>query len=173
MKSISKISLPKQVLFDTNVLIYSLDSASPQFEAVSRLFSRVKDGEIEAVIAQQNILEVENVLTSYYKKRLSEAKYALENIIFSFNFRLICPIPSTISLYHKLAQKYSSQAKIDLYDIYLASTALSNEVTTIATYNGKHFEGLGLTLILPEVEAQLREFTDEEIDAWKKEDKLD
>jgi len=143
--------MARLVLFDTNVLIYSLDSASPHFEAVSKLFSRVKKGEIEAVLAHQSIVETENVLTNLYKKDLAEARQALENVMFSFNFRLICPLSSTISLYHRLAQTYQGKAKIDLYDIYLASTALSNEVDTIVTYNTKHFEGLGLTLVSPEV----------------------
>ncbi len=151
MKSTSKAnSIVKQVLFDTNVLIYSLDSASPHFEAVSKLYSKVKSGEIEAIIAHQNIVEAENVLVGLYKKSLDEARDAIDNVLFSFNFRLICPVPSTISLYHKLAQSYRGQAKIDLYDIYLASTALSNEVNTIVTYNTKHFEGLGISVISPE-----------------------
>ena len=150
MKSTSKTnSVAKQVLFDTNVLIYSLDSASPQFEAVRKLFARVKNGEIEAVAAHQNIVETENVLVNIYKKSLDEARDAIDNALFSFNFSLICPLPSTISLYHRLIQRYSSKTKIDIYDIYLASTTLVNGVDSIATYNTKHFEGLGITVISP------------------------
>lgn len=124
-------------VFDSNILVYSQDSKSPFYQKANRLFSQILSGDIKPVVAQQNIIETERVLTQVYKQDPAEIVRLLEDIIFNFHIIVITPLSTTYERYHSLLLK--ADRPNDLFDFYLAATMLDNEIDRILTVNDKDF----------------------------------
>jgi predicted nucleic acid-binding protein len=94
----------------------------------------------ELAIAHQNVLESLRVLT--HKKfsnpmSIAEASHAIDNIIKAC--RIISPNRLTYQVAIGFLDKYLLTGD-KIFDAYLAATAISNDITTIATDNVKDFE---------------------------------
>ena len=126
-------------LIDSNILVYATDAESALHEEAKLLFSRCLEGQIKGVLAQQNLLELINVLVKYYKKESSFATKTARVYSDKFALRIISPLPTTFALFDKLS---SQSKKLDTYDLYLAATALDNGVDSIITNNSKDFKGI-------------------------------
>lgn len=62
---------------------------------------------------------------------------------------VIRPMTDTLQCFQEIVVQLPAQGK-DIYDRYLAATALSNGITTILTENVKNFAGIrGLTAVNP------------------------
>lgn len=125
------------MLVDTNILIYSVNLDSSKYKKAIQ-FINENIGQLE--IAHQNILEAIRVLTHKnfsHPKRLKEALSATLSIGESCS--LIFPNENTIYLALELIKKHKLTGN-KIFDAYLAATALSNGITTIATDNIRDFK---------------------------------
>jgi len=136
-----KISEP--VLLDSNVLIYTQDSDFPFYKISTNLVKMVTQGELEGVLAYQNLLEFYSVITN--KKRvtapvLPELAFSMIENYLNSPFRIVYPNIRTASVFSGLFQKCPVPAG-EIFDVFLAATMLSNNISTIITANTKDFEG--------------------------------
>ena len=137
----------KTILVDSNILVYSINSSSPKhLTAQEFLQSHVSN----ISIAHQNIFESLRVLT--HKKfpnpmSASDAISAINNI--AEHTHVISADQGAHHIAMALIQKHKLTGD-KIFDAYLAATALSLGINTIATDNIKDFLGFeGLTLINP------------------------
>lgn len=138
------------MLIDTNILVYSVNLDSPKYkQAISFISENI--GQLE--ISHQNILEAIRVLTHKkfsHPKRLREALSSVLSIAKSCS--IISPNTDTYYLVIELIKKYKMSGN-RIFDAYLAATALSNGVTTIATDNTRDFKKFkGIRLVNPFVQ---------------------
>jgi predicted nucleic acid-binding protein len=126
----------KVILVDSNVLIYAINISSPKHKA-AQAFLQTHVGRM--TIAHQNIFESLRVLThKKFPHPMSpvEAATAVGNI--AERCHVIAPDPSTHHIAIALMQKHKLTGD-KIFDAYLAATALSTGITTIATDNVKDF----------------------------------
>ena len=90
-------------------------------------------------IAQQNIVEVENVLIHGYKFSHKQAIEDIITFIDTFSIAIIHPQTSTIIRYHQLLGKIVPK---DIFGLFLAATYLDNDVHHLLTANTKDFTGI-------------------------------
>lgn len=129
----------KNWAFDTNIFIYLLDRKSPFHRQAKAAFSLAEKKGITAVVCQQTILELIQVLTDYYHLSLKTAVKKAEEIL-AGPVRLVTPLPQTIKLYLKLCQK-TIKSKSH-FDLYLASTLIDNKIDTLITNDKSGFKGI-------------------------------
>lgn len=127
------------MLVDSNILVYAINQKSPKNKiARDFLFNYSKTESFE--IAHQNILEALRILThpKYPNPYLTpQAKSDLDK--FSRQIKIIHPKDETLYILYKFVEKYSLKSNL-IFDAYLAATALSNDINTIATDNEKDFQ---------------------------------
>lgn len=145
-----KNTLKGKWVFDTQLLIYTLNESSPFHFATKSLFellisSKEKEKTLSekfiGVVAQQNIIEAENVLIKYYKFNYKKAIQAIQDIIIAFNFETIASLPTTYLRFHSLTKSLNKKT-VDIFDLYLVTTMLDNGITNIITVNEKDFAGI-------------------------------
>lgn len=124
------------MLIDSNVLVYALNVDSPKHLA-SRLF--LEKNIKEAVVAHQNILETTRIMTHpVFPKTLSVKMVTKAIEQMTRAMKVIHPNGETLATFREMVQKYGEGGN-KVFDLYLASTALTNGVKEIATDNVKHF----------------------------------
>ncbi len=122
------------MLIDSNILVYSINSSSPK-HIDAQHFIQENVGKLE--IAHQNIFETLRVLThSRFPNpmKVNEAVNAVENILKACS--IITPDYKTHRIALELIKKYKI-ASNQIFDAYLAATAISNGVDTLVTDNTK------------------------------------
>lgn len=125
------------MLVDSNILIYSINSDSPKHKKAQKFLN---DNLSNLEVAHQNILESIRVLTHRRFSRPMNLKDALNsvlNIIKSCS--VISPNQNTYYLAIELINNYKLSGN-RIFDAYLAATALSNGIYTIATDNVRDFQ---------------------------------
>uniref|UniRef100_UPI002624B7B1 type II toxin-antitoxin system VapC family toxin n=1 Tax=uncultured Maritalea sp. TaxID=757249 RepID=UPI002624B7B1 len=124
------------VLIDSNILIYAINTSSPKHSEAKTFLRELRD---TPVIAHQNILEAFRILTHAKYSHPMPVGSALRSLnLLCGDSQMILPNSLTFSL----LQEFSTVHKLDgnrVFDAYLAATALSNDVHTIATDNVKDF----------------------------------
>ena len=125
------------MLIDTNILVYAINSDSSKYKKAKTF---LKEFKTDLVVTHQNILEGLRVITHpRYIKVLSQ-KEALEAVLhITSACKLINPTFYTIYIFLDLIRGYHIKSD-QIFDAYLAATALSNGVDTIATDNVKDFK---------------------------------
>lgn len=134
------------VLFDTNVLLYAQDKSSEFFAHAQRAHQLVIDGELEACVSLQNVMEFLSVVTNPKRVRrplshtvaIREAKKYLDESFFS----VIYPDSTTIPHLQSLLGDWKKSDPRHIYDLQLVATMISNDVSTILTANVKDFRRL-------------------------------
>lgn len=125
------------MLIDTNILVYAINADSPK-NKTAQLFLKKQLDHLD--ISHQNIFEALRVLTHpkfSHPMTSSQAQKALEEIIKAST--IIYPNYKT----HHVALELITKHKLfgnQIFDGYLAATALSNEICEIATDNVKDFQ---------------------------------
>lgn len=138
--------LKGKFLLDTNTLIYAFDRTSPFHEKAVKIINLALEGNFEAFIAQQNLVEFSNVLIRDYKVQSFSVVEDIKNI--SLEFPIITPTPNTLNIFSDLL--LNSKIKGYIFDLYLIATMLDNEVTGIITLNDKDFLGIkGINVVNP------------------------
>lgn len=125
------------MLVDSNILVYSINISSPKHKEARKF---LLDNLAELTIAHQNIFETLRVLThSKFPKRLKvkQALKTVEGIL--EGCRIISPNYRTDKIALELIKKYNLRSD-GIFDAYLAATALSNDIKSIATDNVKDFK---------------------------------
>lgn len=97
----------------------------------------VKEEKIKVVVAHQNIVETVNVFVHRYKYSISTTSTMIKELLEGFQFEVITPLPSTISLFFSLLERV--QVRRSIYDIFLAATMIDNNQTNLLTVNEKDF----------------------------------
>lgn len=125
------------MIVDSNILVYSIDKYSPKHSKAQKF---LEENLNILEIAHQNIFETLRVIT--YPKfpnpmKLKDAIDAVERILKVCS--IISPNWKTQSITLELIKKYKLSSDI-IFDAYLAATALSNGINTIATDNVKDFK---------------------------------
>jgi len=134
MTNISK----KNFLVDTNILIYALDKKSLFFKKVVEFFEWSEDKKVRLFLAHQNLLELIRTLINDYGVSYKVAEKNARGFIDGEAINLISPLPSTLSRYFNLT-KSKGVKRGNIFDYYLAATALDNGVDFILTNNADDF----------------------------------
>jgi len=142
-KKFIKLISGKRYLLDTNVLIYSVDKASPFYAKAKKVVEIGIKQNVSFVITHQNLLEYTAVLRRVYKIKLEEILKDIK--IFTSYFEVISPLPTTFEIFLKLLE---TNPKSYPFDLYLAATALDNQVFRIITANVKDFVNLGFKEVI-------------------------
>jgi len=134
------------MLIDSNILVYAINADSPKNKA-AQLFLLNNSEKLE--LAHQNIFETLRVLTHpKFSNPMTptEAQEALWAIVDAC--KVIYPNNKT----HYLALELIKENNLfgnQIFDAYLAATALSNNITTIATDNIKDFKKFKINVFNP------------------------
>lgn len=125
------------MIIDSNILVFSIDKFSIKHKKAQK-FLQENLGSLE--ITHQNIFETLRVIT--YPKfpnpmQIQDALDAVECILKTCS--IISPNWKTQSIALELIKKYRLSSDM-VFDAYLAATALSNDINTIATDNTKDFQ---------------------------------
>lgn len=125
------------MLVDTNILVYAINKSSPKYKQAQKF---LKDNQGDLIIAHQNILETIKVLTQPKFSHPMNPKSAIEAVLkIAESCQIITPIIGTEFIALELI-KNSALSGNRIFDAYLTATALSNNITTIATDNIKDFQ---------------------------------
>ena len=144
MKSI----LEGRWVIDSNLLIYGLDKNSSFYNETYELFKMVREGQIQPVIAQQNIIEVIQAFVKGYKYPVASIIRPLSGLITELGITIITPFSITYQRFLNLII-INSHAR-DIFDYYLAATMLDNGINRILTVNTKDFSKIpGITAVNP------------------------
>ena len=134
------------MLIDSNILVYAINSRSPKHKPAQNF---LQENIRELIVAHQNIFETLRVLTHPKFPSPLSVHNAIEEIKRITNAcRVIAPDYKTHYMTFELIKKYNLSSDL-IFDAYLAATALSNGITTIATDNTKDFQRFEITLINP------------------------
>lgn len=125
------------MLVDTNVLVYAINVASPKHDRAREF---LKDHQENLSIAHQNIFEALRVLTHNRFPNPMKPKSAIESVsAITQACQIIVPDHKTSYIALELIKKHGLSGN-QMFDAYLAATALSNETNVIATDNERHFQ---------------------------------
>jgi len=131
------------VLFDTGILLRASTTTLDHADLCLSLWTQARAGTLRACIAQQSVWEFFSVLTRFavpHRKVLVEIRKHLAL------FPVIAPkantFPETLASLARLRWLSGPQ----VYDLFLAHTALDNQVTILYTLNDRHFRRFGLPL---------------------------
>src|SRR3990167_10950091 len=135
-----KISEP--ILFDSNVLVYAHNQASLFHSKAVKLITEVAKGGMFGILTSQNLLEFYSVITD--KKRLSnpitpELARELVNEYLYSPFEIIYPNITTNKIMTQLLKKNQFKNG-QVFDVYLISTMISNNIKHIVTANVADFK---------------------------------
>jgi predicted nucleic acid-binding protein len=134
----------KEVLFDTNVLVYVQDKKSGFYDSSLKYHDKALSRKIVPYVSSQNILEMLSVITNPKKVanplNTKIASDEAEKYTSSSYFKVIYPNRSTFKSFFKLIRKYGLASPYGIFDLFLVATMISNKVKTILTANYKDFE---------------------------------
>lgn len=131
--------LPNNILIDTNILIYSINVDSPKHIQAQKF---LRENIAVLNISHQIILEAIRVLTHQKFPHPMKIRDALSSIKVIYEaLRIILPNQSTFYFTIELIKTYKITGN-RIFDAYLAATALSNGLDTIATDNEKDFKDI-------------------------------
>ncbi|MDP3758439.1 MAG: type II toxin-antitoxin system VapC family toxin [Candidatus Daviesbacteria bacterium] len=125
------------MLIDTNILIYAINEDSPKHKLAKEFLSWNKQ---TLVISHQVILEAIRVLTHpRFSKPMQSASAVKSVSAIAAACQIIIPNYQTYYLTLELINKFSLSGN-RIFDAYLASTAITNEIYQIATDNVRDFK---------------------------------
>lgn len=136
----------KNILLDSNVLVYSLNASSEYFTRSHYVIQKVIDREWRGCIALQNLMETLSIATN--PKRFEHplgSKEVLQSLDFLLDpqyFRILYPSQRTIRQIKTWIERGLTRRGQAVYDLQLAATMLSNGVSTIVTANVDDFSAI-------------------------------
>lgn len=128
--------MTKEVLFDTNILVYSVDTKSPFHQKSRKLLKRAVDGDLNLVLSYQSLNEFFRVVTS--RKLVSNA-LSTKDAIMAINFfestsKVVFPTVVGFELNLDLVKKYEIFS-VRVFDNMLVATMLEYGVFNLYTNN--------------------------------------
>lgn len=149
----TRFSITGSVLIDSNILVIAHTANHPYVARAQALITDLVDGRQLGVVAHQNLLEFYATITNpkFTSALAGEKANGLIATYLRSQLRVITPTSETINLlisWQKMSVKPKTGQQI--YDRYLAATALTHGVTTILTENTKNFRDIpGIQAINP------------------------
>ncbi len=126
----------REILLDTNILIYSLNEKDKDCAKAQQFINSNLD---HLVVADQVVNEAVRILThTKYPGHLDTTKAIKLVRVIADECTHVTPNLHTRELFYKLVKKYRITSN-NVYDAYLVATALSNSVVDIVTSNVKDF----------------------------------
>lgn len=124
------ISSNTKCLLDTNILVALAVETSPRHQLATGFFEVVFTKKILGVISSQNLLEFSAVLIRAYKIPSRKVADDVKNLISEEALEKIFPNSLTLEKFTGLLKQ-----KINVHpsDLFLAATALANNIDTIVT----------------------------------------
>lgn len=124
------------MLVDTNILVHSINADSPRHRRAQQFIKFTDD----LVITHQNIFEALRVLTHPTFPNPMKIQKAVNAVLsISDKCQIIIPNQETHYLALELIKKHNLSGN-RIFDAYLVATALSNDITDVATDNVKDFQ---------------------------------
>ena len=131
------------VIFDSNILVYANNEASQFHKKCSGLIKAAVEGNFKAVLTHQNLLEFYSVITDSRRieKPISDkdAQDLVANYLNS-PLEIIYPNSETFKYLFILAEAVNLKGS-KIFDVFLAATMLSNNISNIITANTRDFKG--------------------------------
>jgi len=127
----------KRCLIDTNLLISYINKSHPFHQKAKQIFLQIINGDFQAVLSSQNILELAAVLVHAFKISKKEAAADIEAIVNSHLFDVIYPPANVLNKFLYLMKK---ETPLHVVDLFLIATALENQVEVIITTDKKFKE---------------------------------
>jgi len=125
----------KEVLLDSNVIIYSTNKLSAKHKQAVEFRDLAKEEFFKPIISHQNILESLRILThSKYENSMSLSEGLMQVNSFRQLCEVIHPFSETDEIVLSLIKKYELKSN-QIFDAYLVATMLSNSIWFIATDN--------------------------------------
>lgn len=129
---------------DTNVLIYAFDNTSPYHKKAFRILQNLTQGTHRFCLTWQVLLEFFAVVTNTSRQNRvtsEEAWEFLQSLLDSGYVDLVFPNPDTYKIFTQLVKKkkYSGSG---VFDVFLAATLQSNNISKLITENVKDFSGI-------------------------------
>jgi len=122
-----------KLLLDTNVLIYSIDKDSKYFTKAQNIFSE----QHELFTTSKNLSEFLVVITRIPNPlSLKDALLVVED--FTNVMTILYPDAESFLILKDLLERYKPIG-LQIHDYEILSIGLSNQITTIATFNEKDF----------------------------------
>jgi predicted nucleic acid-binding protein len=129
----------KKVVLDTNILVYSINSADKLHVKTLSLMESLVDQNVEILIPDKALFEFGRVLSSkaFSKIVSSQQSFEIWNS-FAFNpaFKIIYFSNSTLKILKKLMAKYSTK---HIFDLVILAMAMENKADILYTQNTKDF----------------------------------
>lgn len=126
-----------RILIDTNVLIYAKDSNSIYHQKSLNLFR----SESEVFLTSKNLSEYYSVVTKGESPLLTPAEALMDLEEFESQCTVLYSSENSQSILRGLIRKYNPKG-LRIHDFEIASIAIANGVTTIATFNGSDFQAI-------------------------------
>ena len=129
------------IVIDSNIFLYALDAGNLYH---SRAAALLNDDQYTLYTTTKNISEyfaVASKLNINFVKAFAFYKQ------FSINTVILFPNAESLSVLEQLLQKYQPRGN-KVFDIEIASIALSHQIDTIATFNTKDFDGISEISVL-------------------------
>jgi predicted nucleic acid-binding protein len=146
-----RMSVDASVVFDTNVLVYALDTDAPQCEAAKAACDAAASGQFPASITTQVVLEYVSIVTSAKRvavpSTLAEAWDDVRRFLEAFTLITLRPedMPQVAALSEKLELSGPKG-----FDLAIAVTALGAGIDTVCTYDSSIFARVpGLKVVEP------------------------
>jgi len=127
----------KRCLIDTNLLVSYINKNHPFHQKTKQIFLQIINGDFQAVLSSQNILELAAVLVHAFKIPKKEVAADIEAIVNSHLFEFIYPTANVLNKFFYLIKKETS---LHMVDLFLIATALENQVEVIITTDKKFKE---------------------------------
>ena len=122
------MDIQKPILFDTNILVYAANRASPFHRKAKALREKAEKGELRICVSIQNLCEFYAVITDkkMVEKPLSPllAKEEVKKYLDADFIKKIYPTEETLKIAIKLGHKYNIFAQ-RFFDILLVAAMLS------------------------------------------------
>lgn len=134
------------ICFDTNVLVYAINDKDPNHTKAQDFFELAIQNRQQLAISSQTIPESQHVLMKYYHQTSQTAHKVVFEVLTAFQVQILYPNQDTIRIFRKLMSNEESPKRV--YDLFLASTMISNDVHEFFTFNKKDFKDIeDLTLL--------------------------
>jgi len=130
-------------LFDTGILLRASTTTLDHADLGLWLWNQARVGALRACIAQQTVWEFFSVLTRLgtpHRDVLVEIRKHLAV------FPVIAPKPTTFPDTLASLERFRWLSGPQIYDLFLAHTALDNGIATLCTFNDRHFRRFVLPL---------------------------
>jgi len=130
------MDIQKPILFDTNILVYAANRASPFHRKAKALREKAEKGELRICVSIQNLCEFYAMVTD--PERVERpllpqvAREEVEKYLEAGFMVKVYPMEEALKTALELGAKYNIQGQ-RFFDILLTGTMLTQEITAIYT----------------------------------------